>query len=98
MRAQQHDMQNMNTAKAAETTGTGKCVRYYLDVTDTLVTFAKGKLKPALAINGIIPAPTLYFAEGDTAIIYVHNMMKVETSIHWHGVLFFIYNYVTIRV
>jgi len=83
----QHDMQNMTISKNPETIGMGKRVEYYLNVTDTLVTFAKGKLKPAIAINGTIPAPTLYFTEGDTAIIYVQNLMKVETSIHWHGLL-----------
>ena len=65
----------------------GKRVTYNLYVTDTLVTFAKGRLKPAIAINGTIPAPTLNFMEGDTAVIYVHNKMKEETSIHWHGLL-----------
>lgn len=87
LRAQQNDMRNMNISNPASVKYKGKHVVYYLDVTDTLVTFAKGKLKPAIAINGTIPAPTLYFTEGDTATIYVHNRMKVATSIHWHGVL-----------
>ncbi len=39
-----------------------------------------------MAINGSIPAPALTFTQGDTAEIYVHNEMDVETSIHWHGV------------
>jgi CopA family copper-resistance protein len=29
--------------------------------------------------------PTLTFTEGDTAEIYVHNNLKEETSLHWHG-------------
>lgn len=87
LRAQHDDMKNMNMSAETATKGMGKRVEYSLTVTDTLVTFAKGKLKPAIAINGTIPAPTLYFTEGDTAIIYVHNLMKVETSIHWHGIL-----------
>ncbi|MES2267398.1 MAG: multicopper oxidase domain-containing protein [Bacteroidota bacterium] len=81
------DMRNMNMSNPTSVKDKGKQVVYYLDVTDTLVTFANGKLKPAIAINGTIPAPTLYFTEGDTATIYVRNLMKVETSIHWHGVL-----------
>lgn len=36
-----------------------------------------------MTINGQIPGPTLYFKEGDTARIHVHNKMDVETSIHW---------------
>ncbi len=40
-----------------------------------------------MAINGLIPAPTLEFTEGDTAEIYVHNQMMMPTSIHWHGLI-----------
>jgi CopA family copper-resistance protein len=63
-----------------------KTLRYDLYVADTVVNFT-GKSKHAIAINGTIPAPTLYFTEGDTAEIYVHNMMNTETMIHWHGVI-----------
>jgi hypothetical protein len=44
-----------------------------------------GKEKRAIAVNGQIPMPTLVFTEGDTAEIYVHNLLKEETSLHWHG-------------
>ena len=64
----------------------GKKVEYDLYVTDTMVNFT-GKRRHAIAINGQIPAPILEFTEGDTAIIRMHNMMKMETSIHWHGIL-----------
>lgn len=83
----QHDMHNMNMTQQSSMKVTGNRVEYHLNVTDTMVTFAKGKLKPAIAINGTIPAPTLYFTEGDTAVIHVRNLMQVETSIHWHGLL-----------
>lgn len=63
-----------------------KTVRYDLYVRDTVVNYT-GKSKHAIAINGSIPAPTLYFTEGDTAEIYLHNMLKEETSLHWHGVI-----------
>ena len=62
-----------------------KKVRYDLYVNDTIVNFT-GKNRKGVAINGSIPAPTLTFTQGDTAEIYVHNMMHMETSIHWHGV------------
>ena len=62
-----------------------RTVRYDLYVKDTMVAFS-GKSRKAIAINGSIPAPTLTFTEGDTAEIYVHNKMSVETSLHWHGV------------
>ena len=59
-------------------------VRYDLYITDTMVRFGK-KSKRAIAVNGQIPMPTLTFAEGDTAEIYVHNDLNEETSLHWHG-------------
>lgn len=61
-------------------------VVYDLYVNDTLVNYT-GKPRKALAINGQIPAPTLYFTEGDTAVIRVHNRQEKPTSIHWHGIL-----------
>lgn len=57
-----------------------KRIRYDLYVADTLVNYT-GKSRKAIAINGLIPGPTLYFTEGDTAEIYVHNRMHHETSI-----------------
>jgi CopA family copper-resistance protein len=63
-----------------------KILEYDLIVRDTLVNYT-GKVKKALAINGQIPAPTLYFTEGDTAVIRVHNQTKSETTIHWHGLI-----------
>lgn len=64
----------------------GRIVEYNLYVNDTTVNFT-GKKRSAIAINGQIPAPTLYFTIGDTARIYVHNLMKEEISVHWHGIL-----------
>lgn len=64
---------------------TPKTIRYDLYVRDTIVNFT-GKAKHAIAVNGQIPMPALTFTEGDTAIIYVHNEMNEETSLHWHGV------------
>lgn len=63
-----------------------KTTRYDLYVSDTMVNYT-GKSKHAIAINGSIPGPTLKFTEGDTAEIYLHNMLKEETSLHWHGVI-----------
>ncbi len=59
---------------------------YHLYLTDTIVNFT-GKSRHAIAANGSIPMPTLTFTEGDTAEIYVHNMLKEESSLHWHGVV-----------
>ncbi len=63
-----------------------KVVEYDLTVAYKDVNFT-GKPRKAMAINGQVPGPTLYFTEGDTAVIRVHNKMDVETSVHWHGIL-----------
>ncbi len=61
-------------------------VRYDLYVTDTIVNYT-GKSVRAIAVNGQLPMPKLEFTEGDSAVLYVHNQMKTETSIHWHGLI-----------
>lgn len=64
-----------------------KLVRYDLYIKDTVVNYT-GKSKKAISVNGQIPMPTLYFTEGDTAEIHVHNRLHHhETSLHWHGLL-----------
>jgi FtsP/CotA-like multicopper oxidase with cupredoxin domain len=63
-----------------------RTVRYDLYVSDSMI-HSNGKMKHAMVINGGIPAPLLSFTEGDTADIYVHNTMDMETSIHWHGLI-----------
>jgi len=62
-----------------------KVVKYDLYVRDTTVNFT-GKEKRAISVNGQIPMPTLTFTEGDTAEIVVHNELKENTSLHWHGI------------
>jgi FtsP/CotA-like multicopper oxidase with cupredoxin domain len=61
-------------------------IRYDLYITDTLVNYT-GKTRSAIAINGQIPGPVLEFTEGDTALIYAHNKLHHETSVHWHGII-----------
>ena len=46
-----------------------------------------GQNRIATAVNGQVPAPTLYWREGDTVTLRVTNRLKVPTSIHWHGIL-----------
>ncbi len=58
--------------------------RYDLYVRDTVVHYG-GKAKRAVAVNGMIPMPTLTFTQGDTAEIHVHNELNESTSLHWHG-------------
>lgn len=63
-----------------------RTVRYDLYVADSMI-HSHGKMIHAMVINGGIPAPVLTFTEGDTAEIYVHNKMDMETSVHWHGLI-----------
>ena len=63
-----------------------KEVSYNLTIAGQHVDIA-GKPVHAMTINGGIPGPTLRFREGDLAVIHVHNGMKHDTSIHWHGML-----------
>jgi hypothetical protein len=61
-------------------------VEYDLTIAWQEVNFT-GHSAKAMTINGQLPGPTLRFTEGDHAVIRVHNLMDVETSIHWHGIL-----------
>ncbi len=76
--------QNLGPIKTILNTTPPRTVRYDIYLKDTIVNFS-GKPKRAIAANGQIPMPTLRFTEGDTAEIYVHNQLKEETSLHWHG-------------
>ncbi|MFT4154231.1 multicopper oxidase domain-containing protein [Parafilimonas sp.] len=62
-----------------------KTVRYDLYITDSTVNYT-GKKRKGIAVNGSIPAPTLVFTIGDTALIFVHNNSDEPTGVHWHGV------------
>tara|TARA_R110001599_G_scaffold64023_3_gene178672 strand:- start:250717 stop:252450 length:1734 start_codon:yes stop_codon:yes gene_type:complete len=57
-----------------------------LTIADTMVNIT-GTPHRATTVNGTLPAPTLYWREGDTVTLRVTNKMNVMTSIHWHGIL-----------
>jgi len=57
-----------------------------LVIAETAVNFTD-QTRMATTINGSIPAPTLYWREGDTVTIRVTNRLAEDTSIHWHGIL-----------
>lgn len=61
-------------------------VSYYFDVDYKEVNMA-GRPVMAMSINNQIPAPTVEAIVGDTLRVTVNNLMDVETSVHWHGVL-----------
>lgn len=64
-------------------------VQYNLEMTQGSVNLSGEKnVDFAIKVNGTIPAPTLYFEEGDDAVIVVKNQLKNENlSVHWHGLL-----------
>jgi len=58
-----------------------------LSIGATLANFT-GRDRPAITVNGSLPAPTLRWREGDTVTIRVRNQLAhAPTSIHWHGIL-----------
>ncbi|TWT22602.1 copper resistance system multicopper oxidase [Luteimonas marina] len=61
---------------------------FRLDIGATPVNFT-GRTRPAITVNGALPAPTLRWREGDTVTLRVANRLPpgVQTSIHWHGIL-----------
>src|SRR5688500_12886568 len=52
-----------------------------------------GRTRPAITVNGSLPAPLLRWREGTTVNLRVSNALPEgsihghETSIHWHGIL-----------
>ncbi len=65
---------------------TGKRVEYDLTIDEQWLNIT-GKSRLAITINGGIPGPTMRFTEGDVAVIHLHNKLKTEASLHWHGLL-----------
>lgn len=46
-----------------------------------------GHTRPAVTVNGSLPAPILRWREGDTVTLRVANRLGVTSSVHWHGIL-----------
>ncbi|WP_159017256.1 copper resistance system multicopper oxidase [Cognatiluteimonas profundi] len=63
-----------------------------LTIGQTLMDFT-GRTRPAVTVNGSLPAPLLRWREGTTVNLRVTNALPMgsvhghETSIHWHGIL-----------
>jgi CopA family copper-resistance protein len=57
-----------------------------LSIGETAVNMT-GNPRTAMTINGGLPGPLLRWREGDTVTLRVKNALKVDTSIHWHGIL-----------
>ncbi len=74
--------QTSTTGIAPVLTGT----EFHLTISEAMVNFT-GSPRIATVINGMIPAPTLQFREGDEVTIHVKNDLSEDTSIHWHGII-----------
>lgn len=59
---------------------------YDLVIGQTNIELSDGP-KNAMTINGTIPAPTLYFKEGEELVIRVTNTLNEVSSVHWHGLI-----------
>ncbi|QWP75261.1 copper resistance system multicopper oxidase [Lysobacter sp. K5869] len=58
-----------------------------LDIGATQVNFT-GRVRPAVTVNGSLPAPILRWREGDTVTLRVANRLREGmSSIHWHGLI-----------
>jgi CopA family copper-resistance protein len=66
--------------------------QFDLSVGETLVNYT-GKTRPAITVNGSVPAPILRWKEGTRVQLRVRNDLPPgsihgdSTSIHWHGIL-----------
>ncbi len=60
--------------------------RFDLDIAPMEINFT-GRPRIATLVNGMLPAPTLRWREGDNITINVTNHLTEDTSIHWHGIL-----------
>jgi FtsP/CotA-like multicopper oxidase with cupredoxin domain len=75
-------------AQSAVLTGT----EFDLAIGETAVNYT-GTWRPAVTVNGSLPAPTLRWREGTTVNLAVRNALPPgslhgdSTSIHWHGIL-----------
>lgn len=57
-----------------------------LEIGELPVNFT-GRARRATVVNGSLPAPILRFREGDDVRITVRNSLKVQSAIHWHGLV-----------
>ncbi len=60
--------------------------RFKLAIGNTLVNIT-GKERVATCVNGMLPAPTLVWREGDEVQLDVTNNLSEDSSIHWHGII-----------
>ncbi|RYP38381.1 hypothetical protein DL768_010791 [Monosporascus sp. mg162] len=67
---------------------TGVTREYFLELQDVTVS-PDGVSRPAIAVNGSIPGPTIFADWGDTVVVHVTNSLTTSgngSSIHFHGI------------
>lgn len=73
---------------AAQSSSSPQLSGSVIDLTISEIPIRVGNRKAkATAINGTVPGPLIRLREGQDVTINVTNKLKVDTSIHWHGVL-----------
>ncbi|RYP66628.1 hypothetical protein DL771_007697 [Monosporascus sp. 5C6A] len=67
---------------------TGVTREYFFELQDVTVSL-DGVSRPAIAVNGSIPGPTIFADWGDTVVVHVTNSLTTSgngSSIHFHGI------------
>jgi FtsP/CotA-like multicopper oxidase with cupredoxin domain len=59
---------------------------YQLDIRKEIVNVT-GKPLEKVTVNHSLPAPTLFWTEGEDVVVHVTNHMDEPSSVHWHGIL-----------
>lgn len=59
---------------------------YRLDIRKETVNIT-GKPMQRVTVNHSLPAPTLYWTEGEDVVVHITNHMNEPSSVHWHGIL-----------
>ena len=58
---------------------------FNLNMVDTFKQLRTGNQTVTAGINGDFWGPTLFFNQGDTVHLNVHNNLNDSTTLHWHG-------------
>ena len=58
---------------------------FNLNLVDTFKQLRTGNQTVTAGINGDFWGPTLFFNQGDTVHMNVHNYLNDSTTLHWHG-------------
>lgn len=61
-------------------------VHFELEITSASVDPAGIGARKGILVNGTFPAPELRINQGDDVSFIVHNRMRVDTAVHFHGI------------